>query len=581
MKRKRSDTTNDQDTTEQKASGESDPIMAMAMAAWTMMDPSPSSSSSHKEEASAQQPQRLAPVLIHDRNVALQEVQKSGGKAIAYLDPQLYWDRELVWTAVQSYGHALGYVSGHLPRYNKLHGQARSRRHALQLHNNPLVDDREIVLSALQNSAQNSHGNTSSSNTSSVLEFASGRLQGDKAIVMQAVKQAGHALRFASRTLRNDKQIVLAAVLNCGNTLMYASHNLQNDPEIVQTALATCRVPHLNKRTMPSMDSIPFSETYFLLQPSCMPLQFASDELCDDAETMLAALEASRGGHCREITRISSRLLHDKTFLWHAIHIGGGDIVLGKMAPDEEFANDPDLVKAARDHERFVNAKSKVNKNDDRQKANEAESNGFGIINPSKAQLCDKKLVIQSIQKWKKTHSSNALLLDFYEQLPSQLLSNREVVVAAMEAGAGSVLQCAPDSMRDDEHIVRQAIATMDKESFQYASQRIQADKAMVMEAVACHSDNVRYVSRELLLDQEFLSDLARRVRFEAQLKRLVHGDRRALVGGNPATAAAACCSKDDWVETLVQASCMFDPTQSVAALYYFLSSKPEMLLLG
>jgi len=62
--------------------------------------------------------------------------------------------------------------------------------------------------------------------------------QGDKELVLAAVKDYGLALKQASPALQADRQVVMAAVKNNGMAIDYASPALQKDKVIKKTAAA-------------------------------------------------------------------------------------------------------------------------------------------------------------------------------------------------------------------------------------------------------------------------------------------------------------------------------------------------------
>jgi len=62
--------------------------------------------------------------------------------------------------------------------------------------------------------------------------------QGDKELVLAAVKDYGLALKQASSALQADRQVVMAAVKNNGMAIDYASPALQKDKVIKKTAAA-------------------------------------------------------------------------------------------------------------------------------------------------------------------------------------------------------------------------------------------------------------------------------------------------------------------------------------------------------
>jgi histidinol phosphatase-like PHP family hydrolase len=62
--------------------------------------------------------------------------------------------------------------------------------------------------------------------------------QGDKELVLAAVKDYGLALKQASSALQADREVVMAAVKNNGMAIDYASPALQKDKVIKKTASA-------------------------------------------------------------------------------------------------------------------------------------------------------------------------------------------------------------------------------------------------------------------------------------------------------------------------------------------------------
>ena len=69
-----------------------------------------------------------------------------------------------------------------------------------------------------------------------VVREAPASIQGDREIMLEAVKQSGIALLFASPPLKNDREIVLETVKNNGGAIQWAHEDMYNDLEIVRTA---------------------------------------------------------------------------------------------------------------------------------------------------------------------------------------------------------------------------------------------------------------------------------------------------------------------------------------------------------
>jgi hypothetical protein len=85
--------------------------------------------------------------------------------------------------------------------------------------------DKEIVLIAV-----------STSRFGYALNYAAGKLKGDKEVVITAVKKHGRSLKYAHELLKVDKEIVLLAVNNDGHALKYAL-GLYDDKEVVLAAV--------------------------------------------------------------------------------------------------------------------------------------------------------------------------------------------------------------------------------------------------------------------------------------------------------------------------------------------------------
>ena len=66
---------------------------------------------------------------------------------------------------------------------------------------------------------------------------ANEKLQGDREVMLAAVKVDGQALYYGSKSIRNDKEIVLEAVKKKGLILKYASYELREDKEIALAAV--------------------------------------------------------------------------------------------------------------------------------------------------------------------------------------------------------------------------------------------------------------------------------------------------------------------------------------------------------
>ena len=127
--------------------------------------------------------------------------------------------------------------------------------HAISINPNVLFyakafqGDRDVVLAAVRKQGD-------------VLRAASDALKHDKEVVLVAVKHSkeGHALWCSA--FHNDRKVVMASVTSCGTSLQWASHSLRDDKEVVMTAVMN----------------------------NGKALQWASDELRDDKDVVMAAV---------------------------------------------------------------------------------------------------------------------------------------------------------------------------------------------------------------------------------------------------------------------------------------------------
>ena len=115
-----------------------------------------------------------------------------------------------------------------LLKVSRTYGFEWARPRKLSLLCAELRDDKQVVLTAIQQSAQS-------------FEYASDNLKNDKEVVLAAVQKqkvlASSQLKNASDNLKNDREIVLKALQSQGSALVYASNELKNDREIVLIAL--------------------------------------------------------------------------------------------------------------------------------------------------------------------------------------------------------------------------------------------------------------------------------------------------------------------------------------------------------
>ena len=155
--------------------------------------------------------------------------------------------------------------------------------------------------------------------------------------------KGGEALQFASERLRDDDSVALLAVMGTGDGLRHVSDRLKDNKEIVLLALSTCQVVD---------GKVPGSPGCYA--PRCKPLEFVSQRLCRDAETMIEvfkkrALSFERGGNCFEASRISKSLWEDPSFMREATAVSGFEALqtAANFVDIEAFLGDPKIRMAA------------------------------------------------------------------------------------------------------------------------------------------------------------------------------------------------------------------------------------------
>ena len=110
-------------------------------------------------------------------------------------------------------------------------------------------------------------------------------------MVLDVVRENGHALRWASEELRDDRLIVMTAVQNNGMVLRNVSERLQQDREVVFEAVKNKRwvFEHITEefRSDPEIARAALQEGFLL--------KFAGENIKDTKELVLLAIENARG----------------------------------------------------------------------------------------------------------------------------------------------------------------------------------------------------------------------------------------------------------------------------------------------
>ena len=167
---------------------------------------------------------KLATHFKKDKDIVLSAV-KQMGNAISYADESLRKDKKIALAAVKQNGTAIDYVDESLKKDEKF--------------------IKAIDWEALNNAFAEAVG-MSSLTKKEALEYVKKdglelkylhHLKKNKKIVLEAVKQAGHALEYADESLRNDRNFILKAVKLNAYAVLYGHKNFKKDKKIVLVAV--------------------------------------------------------------------------------------------------------------------------------------------------------------------------------------------------------------------------------------------------------------------------------------------------------------------------------------------------------
>ena len=95
------------------------------------------------------------------------------------------------------------------------------------------------------------------------------------------------------------------------------------------------------------------------------------------------------------------------------------------------------------------------------------------------------------------------------DHLTEELRNDKDIVLAAIECNRGGErgvipMGSLPDKFRDDEDAIR-LMLNVEPSSFWTASDRLKADREMVLHAVSVWGPNLKYASPELRDDREIV----------------------------------------------------------------------------
>ena len=140
------------------------------------------------------------------------------------------------------------------------------------------------------------------------------------------------------------------------------------------------------------------------------------------------------------------------------------------------------------------------------------KKNGYALQYASKELQADKKVVLAAVKKnnYGFTYADDSLRNDpvFMKEVEQYLpdWNNKEEVLEAVEED-GRNLEYASKELKGDKEVVLAAVDTSGS-SLEYASKELKGDKEVVLAAVEEHYYALDFVSEDLLADKEFFITL-------------------------------------------------------------------------
>ncbi|CAE7229030.1 unnamed protein product [Symbiodinium natans] len=314
------------------------------------------------------------------------------------------------------------------------------------------------------------------------LRDAPPELQGDKAVVLAAVKENALALEFASEVVKEDKDFVLAAVKENGAVLKFACLRAwrstsacrgsgQGSREAYESAEEEARQRLLERIGRGPLDA-------------CIALQYAPPEIQGDKEVVLAAAKET----FRALQFASEALNNDKDFVLAVVKENALALAFASTA----LRGDKDVVLAAVTQSgatvKFASAELKKDKDFVLALVKE---NGLALKYVADERKEDREVVLAAVKK----HGS-AL-----KYVTGALKEDREVVLAAVKK-TGLALKYAADALKVDKEVVLAAVKEMGR-ALKYAADALRENREVVLAAVQKNGSALEYATDALKEDRE------------------------------------------------------------------------------
>ena len=288
-------------------------------------------------------------------------------------------------------------------------------------------------------------------------------------------------LENAPEHILADKDFMIKAVKRNGFTLKYASDELKNDAEVVLAAING-------------------GDEWGC---SAKALEFASDELKDDKSIVMTAVSR----HSEALCFASDRLRCDRDVVMAAVDQSGWAL---EYASDE-LRNDEEVVLTAIQGWDGVscNYSFAIKHASEELKSNKEFmikaielTEGEAFAKASDALKNDKEIVLIAVKNCSPPHQCDPTIVLAYAS--DQMRADKDIVLAAVRRNGWS-LNYASEELKADKDVV--LVATINNPwSLTYASPALRADKEFMMYVVkAAGADPLEYASAEIRNDPDIL----------------------------------------------------------------------------
>lgn len=254
-------------------------------------------------------------------------------------------------------------------------------------------------------------------------------------------------LQYANSNLTNNKEFMLKAIKEDGFLINYASEELKNDTDLILGALEETRNGEILKDVSEELRG---NKEFMIkaVEQSFEGLKFASKELQNDKEVVLKAVQHAPS----EFVYASENLKNDKEFMLELLQCSNISGLALEYA-SEELKRDKDVVLTA------------------------VKTNGGALEYASEELQNDKEVVLVGVRQ--SADQQRAYCLDYASE---RLRGDKEVVLEAAKYSV-SALMYANEELKNDRECMLEAIKS-NEEALKYVSDELRNDKNFVSMAV-------------------------------------------------------------------------------------------------